>query len=142
VTRGLRISRRLLCRSATWNLKIRAAKYVQDQLGHGDIRTTERYYGQLERQVKAEGAQATEVAIAGAVREHEGRRRSGYAARRARAGVRWAGRTVAVGCAERPGLHAALASLTQRSTSSGWNRSGPSSPPILIDGMRPRFAAS
>jgi len=30
-------------------LKIRAAKYVQDQLGHGDIRTTERYYGQLER---------------------------------------------------------------------------------------------
>lgn len=35
-----------------------------------------------------------------------------------------------------------LASLTQRSMSSGWKRSGPSSPPILIDGMRPCLAAS
>jgi Transposase DDE domain len=47
-----------------------------------------------------------------------------------------------VGCAERPGLHAARASLTQRSMSSGWKRNGPSSPPILTDGMRPCFAAS
>jgi hypothetical protein len=60
-------------------------KYVQDQLGHGDIRTTERYYGHLERHVKKEGAKATEAAIARAVREHNGRRRGGYAARRARA---------------------------------------------------------
>jgi hypothetical protein len=62
-------------------------KYVQDQLGHGDIRTTERYYGHLERHVKAEGAKVTEAAIARAVREHTGRRR-GYAARRDRAASR------------------------------------------------------
>jgi integrase len=64
-----------------------ALSYVPDQLGHGDIRTTERYYGHLERHVK-EGAKATEAAIARAVREHNGRRRSGYAARPAPAGTR------------------------------------------------------
>jgi integrase len=38
--------------------------YVQRQLGHADIGTTERYYGHLERHVLAAGAIATEEAIA------------------------------------------------------------------------------
>lgn len=38
--------------------------YVQRQLGHADIGTTERYYGHLERHVLAAGAVATEEAIA------------------------------------------------------------------------------
>jgi hypothetical protein len=42
--------------------------YVQRQLGHADIGTTERYYGHLERHVLAAGAIATEEAIAGATR--------------------------------------------------------------------------
>jgi integrase len=42
--------------------------YVQRQLGHADIRTTERYYGHLERHVLAAGAVATEEAIARAVK--------------------------------------------------------------------------
>jgi len=41
--------------------------YVQRQLGHSDIATTERYYGHLERHVLAAGAVATEEAIARAV---------------------------------------------------------------------------
>ena len=41
--------------------------YVQRQLGHSDIATTERYYGHLERHVLAAGAIATEEAIARAV---------------------------------------------------------------------------
>jgi integrase len=73
--------------AAAWLAGGNSLKYVQDQLGHGDIRTTERYYGHLERHVKKEGAKATEAAIARAVREHNGRRRSGYA-RQARAGTR------------------------------------------------------
>lgn len=74
--------------AAAWLAGGNSLKYVQDQLGHGDIRTTERYYGHLERHVKKEGAKATEAAIARAVREHNGRRRSGYAAGRDRAGTR------------------------------------------------------
>jgi integrase len=70
--------------AAAWLAGGNSLKYVQDQLGHGDIRTTERYYGHLERHVKQEGAKATEAAIARAVREHNGRRRGGYAGRRAR----------------------------------------------------------
>jgi integrase len=73
--------------AAAWLAGGNSLKYVQDQLGHGDIRTTERYYGHLERHVKKEGAKATEAAIARAVREHNGRRRSAYA-RQARAGTR------------------------------------------------------
>jgi integrase len=73
--------------AAAWLAGGNSLKYVQDQLGHGDIRTTERYYGHLERHVKAEGAKATEAAIARAVHEHTGRRRS-YAARRDRAASR------------------------------------------------------
>jgi len=42
--------------------------YVQRQLGHADISTTERYYGHLERHVLAAGAVATEEAIARAAR--------------------------------------------------------------------------
>jgi len=41
--------------------------YVQRQLGHADISTTEHYYGHLERHVLATGAVATEEAIARAV---------------------------------------------------------------------------
>jgi integrase len=41
--------------------------YVQRQLGHADIATTEHYYGHLERHVLAAGAIATEEAIARAV---------------------------------------------------------------------------
>jgi integrase len=41
---------------------------VKDQLGHSDITTTERYYGHLERSVRAAGPAATEEAIARAVR--------------------------------------------------------------------------
>jgi integrase len=65
--------------AAAWLAGGNSLKYVQDQLGHGDIRTTERYYGHLERHVKKEGAKATEAAIARAVREHNARGRS-YAA--------------------------------------------------------------
>jgi integrase len=48
--------------------------YVQRQLGHADIRTTERYYGHLERHVLAASAVATEEAIAQAVRRRWRRR--------------------------------------------------------------------
>ncbi|MGH2831998.1 MAG: tyrosine-type recombinase/integrase [Solirubrobacteraceae bacterium] len=68
--------------AAAWLAGGNSLKYVQDQLGHGDIRTTERYYGHLERHVLAEGAKATEAAIARAVREHNGRRRGSSAGRR------------------------------------------------------------
>ncbi len=50
--------------AAAWLAGGNSLKYVQDQLGHGDIRTTERYYGHLERHVKKEGAKATEATIA------------------------------------------------------------------------------
>jgi hypothetical protein len=36
--------------------------YVQHQLGHSDIKTTEGYYGHLERHVLAQGARNTEIA--------------------------------------------------------------------------------
>ena len=74
--------------AAAWLAGGNSLKYVQDQLGHGGIRTTERYYGHLERHVLADGAKATEAAIARAVRAHNGRRRKGYAGRRAPAGSR------------------------------------------------------
>jgi len=38
--------------------------YVQRQLGHADISTTEHYYGHLEGRVLAAGAVATEESIA------------------------------------------------------------------------------
>jgi integrase len=38
--------------------------YVQRQLGHADIGTTERCYGHLERNMLAAGATATKEAIA------------------------------------------------------------------------------
>lgn len=69
--------------AASWLAGGNSLKYVQDQLGHGDIRTTERYYGHLERRVLAEGAKATEAAIARAVKEHNGTKRSGAEPRRA-----------------------------------------------------------
>lgn len=57
--------------AAAWLAGGNSLMYVQRQLGHADIRTTERYYGHLERRVLAEGATATEEAIARAVREHK-----------------------------------------------------------------------
>ncbi len=68
--------------AAAWLAAGNSLRYVQEQLGHRDIRTTERYYGHLERSVLAEGAKATEAAIARAVKQHNGRGRTGYAARR------------------------------------------------------------
>ncbi len=47
-----------------------------------------------------------------------------------------------VGRAGAPGSHSARASSIQRWRSSGTNRSGPSRPPMRIEGMRPALAAS
>jgi len=54
--------------AAAWLAAGNSLMYVQRQLGHADIATTERYYGHLERHVLAAGAIATEEAIARAVR--------------------------------------------------------------------------
>ena len=54
--------------AAAWLAAGNSLKYVKDQLGHSDITTTERYYGHLERSVRAAGPAATEEAIARAVR--------------------------------------------------------------------------
>ncbi len=54
--------------AAAWLAGGNSLKYVKDQLGHSDITTTERYYGHLERSVRAAGPAATEEAIARAVR--------------------------------------------------------------------------
>ncbi len=50
--------------AAAWLAAGNSLMYVQRQLGHADIATTERYYGHLERHVFAAGALATEQAIA------------------------------------------------------------------------------
>jgi integrase len=50
--------------AAAWLAAGNSLMYVQRQLGHADISTTERYYGHLERHVLAAGALATEEAIA------------------------------------------------------------------------------
>ena len=52
--------------AAAWLAAGNSLMYVQRQLGHADIATTERYYGHLERHVLAAGALATETIIAGA----------------------------------------------------------------------------
>jgi integrase len=54
--------------AAAWLAGGNSLMYVQRQLGHSDISTTERYYGHLERKVLAAGAIATEEAIARAAR--------------------------------------------------------------------------
>jgi integrase len=54
--------------AAAWLAAGNSLMYVQRQLGHADIATTERYYGHLERHVLAAGAIATEEAIARASR--------------------------------------------------------------------------
>ena len=54
--------------AAAWLAGGNSLKYAKDQLGHSDITTTERYYGHLERSVRAAGPAATEEAIARAVR--------------------------------------------------------------------------
>jgi integrase len=54
--------------AAAWLAAGNSLMYVQRQLGHADINTTERYYGHLERHVLAAGAVATEEAIARASR--------------------------------------------------------------------------
>ena len=53
--------------AAAWLAAGNSLMYVQRQLGHADIATTEHYYGHLERHVLAAGAMATEEAIARAV---------------------------------------------------------------------------
>ena len=50
--------------AAAWLAAGNSLMYVQRQLGHAEIGTTERYYGHLERHVLAAGAVATEEAIA------------------------------------------------------------------------------
>ena len=55
--------------AAAWLAAGNSLMYVQRQLGHADISTTEHYYGHLERHVLAAGAIATEEAIAKAVKE-------------------------------------------------------------------------
>ena len=54
--------------AAAWLAAGNSLMYVQRQLGHADISTTERYHGHLERHVLAAGAVATEEAIARASR--------------------------------------------------------------------------
>ena len=49
--------------AAAWLAGGNSLMYVQRQLGHADIATTERHYGHLERHVLAAGAVATEEAI-------------------------------------------------------------------------------
>jgi integrase len=49
--------------AAAWLAGGNSLMYVQRQLGHADIGTTERYYGHLERHVLAAGAATTEQAI-------------------------------------------------------------------------------
>jgi integrase len=56
--------------AASWLAAGNSLMYVQRQLGHADIGTTERYYGHLERHVLAAGAIATEEAIARAAAKH------------------------------------------------------------------------
>jgi integrase len=46
--------------AGAWLAAGNSLMYVQRQLGHADIRTTEHYYGHLERHVLAAGAIATE----------------------------------------------------------------------------------
>jgi integrase len=55
--------------AAAWLSAGNSLMYVQRQLGHSNITTTERYYGHLERHVLAAGAIATEEAIARAARD-------------------------------------------------------------------------
>jgi integrase len=54
--------------AAAWLAAGNSLMYVQRQLGHSEISTTERYYGHLERHVLAAGALATEEAISRAAR--------------------------------------------------------------------------
>ena len=54
--------------AAAWLAAGNSLIYVQRQLGHAEISTTDRYYGHLERHVLAAGAVATEEAIARAGR--------------------------------------------------------------------------
>ena len=49
--------------AAAWLAAGNSLAYVQRQLDHSDIATTQRYYGHLERHVLAEGARKTELAI-------------------------------------------------------------------------------
>jgi len=54
--------------AAAWLAGGNSLMYVQRQLGHSSITTTDRYYGHLERHVLAAGATATEEAIARATK--------------------------------------------------------------------------
>jgi integrase len=58
--------------AAAWLAAGNSLAYVQQQLGHSHITTTQRYYGHLERHALASGALATEEAIANASRRARG----------------------------------------------------------------------
>ncbi len=62
--------------AAAWLAGGNSLMYVQRQLGHADIATTERYYGHMERHVLAAGAIATEEAIERALAARRSRERS------------------------------------------------------------------
>jgi hypothetical protein len=117
--------------AAAWLAAGNSLMYVQRQLGHSEIGTTERYYGHLERHVLAAGAIATEEAI----------ERASLAAHWEATGGSARAATVSP-CSDPGSDDDHLASSSHLSMSSGTNRTGPSGPPILTDGIRPAFAAS
>jgi site-specific recombinase XerD len=140
--------------AAAWLAAGNSLMYVQRQLGHADIRTTERYYGHLERNVLAAGAIATEEAIAKA--RSAGLKQALLGRRRCRRHQRCTSSLRQIACPPprrrrsdgqllvllvatvgRPGVQPARASSIQRVRSSGTNRSGPSSPPIGSKGCGP-----
>ncbi|HEY5344011.1 MAG TPA: site-specific integrase [Solirubrobacteraceae bacterium] len=59
--------------AAAWLAAGNSLMYVQRQLDHSDIATTQRYYGHLERHVLAEGARNTELAIKRATKRNTSR---------------------------------------------------------------------
>ena len=120
--------------AASWLAAGNSLMYVQRQLGHADIGTTERYYGHLERHVLAAGAIATEEAIARAAVKPTLDQRllstDGHD-RRPLPVLAGAGRR------DRPGRQVSRASASHCSRSEAMNRSGLSSPPSRTEGCGP-----
>ena len=127
--------------AAAWLAAGNSLMYVQRQLDHADIATTERHYGHLERHVLAAGAIATEAAIARAAAGPPLKQRSSTADRGRLSRPRY--RPHPRNCRPRYRASASYvgwaansprASASHRSTSSATNRSGPSSPPSWSTG--------